>query len=147
MVGEPKVGEEWFHRETLATVTVSDVRGIADPFRNVRFIGAPATAGCVLVPNFLRDYARNEPVTRSLLESQPGWTVTPERDRISRADYKLDDEHDYCLFFNDGEWTAVVWSNKGTELYTAVPSNLRDLTNTLRVFGVQSQPRNEGSGE
>lgn len=119
---EIEAGSEWFHRERL---TVVEVDQVDDGF--VTFMTDDMT-GREHVPDFLRDYARNEPVTLELLERM-GWSTA---DGLSL--FVLDDDRGIDLQWQNGLMHVVF------ETYVKQPlapvATLRDFLLTLRVFGV-----------
>ncbi len=144
-------GSEWFHRRTLAEVYVLDVEMIGLDPNKVYLVpegergpdGRMPERGRVYwreAGNFLRDYARNEPVTQEMLWSM-GWLKCGEFQSY------------FVLKPGDRAWIldAFLWrrgpqsiairydgvrEGLSHQLMCADAITLRDLLQTLRVFGV-----------
>lgn len=143
----PKAGEEWFHRESLTVARVLHVRPETENIKVV--VVASCVGGCCQrfddsVDDFLRDYARNEPVTLELLERM-GWEAC--EGQAVRMNFAIDSHgFDKLEIEPDREsWSLSVslttdggGCNVEADRQLAPVRTLRDLLNVLRVFGVES---------
>lgn len=134
-----EVGSEWFHRESLTPVVITHFDAEDDDaiFRSPPDLSGSTTAGV-----FLRDYARNEPVTVELLERM-GWIADgPNLMMSSPAPYFPRDGKNVRLvacFHDDGALSSVEVgiTHRSDENEAEVnAATLRDLLNVLRVFGL-----------
>lgn len=131
-MNDPKVGETWYHRETLTPVYVSDVNN------RVWFDVDGIASSYAWLADFQRDYAVDEPLTLAVLE-RLGWEV-----RRSEATIGIPDGPLFLRFIDHGDKLTLSVASKCT-LYNVqhygrvpAPTTLRELLNVLRVFGVAS---------
>ena len=142
-------GSEWFHRRTLAEVYVLDVEMIGLDPNKVYLVpegergpdGRMPERGRVYwreAGNFLRDYARYEPVTLELLERM-GWEVNRNSARREIPDGPFSFRFiDWGDSDTPDKTLSVVCKMPYGETYGRIApvATLRDLLQTLRVFGV-----------
>jgi hypothetical protein len=130
----PKAGEEWFNRETLTVAKVLRVQPATETDKAA--VVASCVGGCCSrfdddVDTFLRDYARNEPVTPELLERM-GF-----RQRFVHRGPELFVTGRFVINFVDGR--LMTHDDEDEAVFLGPPSpTLCDLLNVLRVFGVQT---------
>lgn len=134
---DPKAGETWFNLETLTPVTVDEiVLGYGDAPDHVNFFVGDDAHGGQDLPQFLANYAVDEPLTLAVLE-RLGWEVAATSADV-RAKLKLGDGDGRLLWTPDSlsHMAADNWS-----ITTLAPvTTLRELLNVLRVFCVEVNP-------
>lgn len=144
----PKPGEEWFHRESLTPVTVEAINGVG-VFACIEIAwDGNALSSEIPSSQFLRDYARNEPVTPELLERmgwkwEDGFLVNKKapvfalsQDRNLRlAAWHDNDVAEAPLRME----VRLMHRSDEFEEEIPCPATLRDLLNVLQVLNVKGE--------
>lgn len=132
-------GSEWFHREKRTLVTF-----VGSGFSNVAIKGEVGPPFDIPTAELHRDYARNVPVTRELLERM-GWEMTEYGGGLSRGLLMLRENVDIRIYFQSGNpkgCVVVAGGDGAEEIDMPFPPTLRDLLNVLnvlKVFGVSAK--------